>query len=444
MPIRLIESLATTSRLSDLFADHAVLEAMLAFEAALALAEARTGIIPTSGAEAIAAAAKPESFHAGDLARKSLRAGTLSIPLVKALTELARAQAPEAAGYVHWGATSQDVSDTAMALLLAKARAILAEDHARIMAALRRLSNEHAATVELGRTLLQAAPPVTFGLKAAGWFAALQRSWATLDAAFESARVLQFGGATGTLAALGTHGPAVAAALASELNLTNPPAPWHTHRDRFAQVITACGIYAGTLGKMARDISLLMQTELAEAFEPGGDGRGGSSTMPHKRNPTACAVALACANRIPGEVANFLHGMIQEQERAVGGWQAEWATIANVIQSTGLALESMVEVAEGLTVNAANMGAHIDATHGVIFAERAMMLLAAKLGRDKAHHLLEEIVKHAAKHHVKLSDAIRDTPEAANALTPEELASLESPEQYLGSAEWFRQRLLEP
>jgi len=432
--MRLIDSLAATPALADIFSDASILQAMLDFEAALARAEARTAVIPQSAADTITRLAQAEAFDAAQvaqLAQQSLRAGTMSIPLVKALTDRVRSTDPESAKFVHWGATSQDVADTAMVLLLRRASAILAADHTRILEALRRLSDQHASTVMLGRTLLQPAPPVTLGLKVAGLFAALKRGWTRLEAAFEETMIVELGGASGTLASLGEHGIAVRAALATELHLQNPDAPWHAHRDRLAAVICACGIYTGGLAKMARDVSLLMQGEVGEAAEPGGDGRGGSSTMPHKRNPTACSLTLAAANRVPGLVASFLFGMAQEHERGAGGWQAEWATIARVIEDTGLALASMTEVAEGLSVDAARMRANIVATGGVIFTERAMMLLAVKIGRDAAHELLEEATRHA-----NLPDVLPQV------LSPEQIQELNIPESYLGSAETFRRQLL--
>jgi 3-carboxy-cis,cis-muconate cycloisomerase len=431
--MRLIDSLAATPAMADVFSDASILQAMLDFEAALARAEARTGVIPQSAADTITRLTQAEVFDAAQLAQHSLRAGTMSIPLVKALTDRVHSADPESAKFVHWGATSQDVADTAMVLLLRRASAILAADHVRILSALRRLSDRHAATVMLGRTLLQPAPPITLGLKVAGWFGALKRSWARLEAAFAETMIVELGGASGTLAALDEHGMAVRAALAEELQLQNPDAPWHTHRDRLAAVMCACGIYTGSLAKMARDVSLLMQGEVGEAAEPGADGRGGSSTMPHKRNPTGCSLILAAANRVPGLVASFLFGMAQEHERGVGGWQAEWATIARVMEDTSLALASMTEVAEGLSVDASRMRANIDATCGLIFAERAMMLLAPRIGRDAAHKLLEEATRQA-----KLSDVL------AEHLSPEEIQDLNIPESYLGSAETFRKQLLAP
>ena len=421
---RLIESLAATEAVSAVFSDEAVLRRMLDFEAALARAEARVGVIPAEAAAAIGAAAAPDGFDIAGLVRQSLRAGTPAIPLVRMLTEKVRARDAAAAGFVHWGATSQDVTDTTLVLLLGECRRMLEADHQRVSGALRRISDEHAGAVMLGRTLLQPAPPVTLGLKAAGWLGALRRGWSLVASGFERSACLQFGGASGTLAALGDRGVAVSHALAEELNLKCPDAPWHGHRDRLAALMAALGIYTASLGKMALDIALLMQFEVGEAAEPGGDGRGGSSTMPHKRNPTACMLAIAAARRTPGLVANFLTGMLQEHERGLGGWQAEWSTVEATVQSEGVALESMAEVAEGLTVDAAQMRRNIEATHGAIFAEKAMMLLAREMGRDGAHRAVEESIRQSG--------------------SPPDLPGLREPKDYLGSAEAFRLRLLDP
>jgi 3-carboxy-cis,cis-muconate cycloisomerase len=445
MPVRLIDSLATTEPLADLFSDESVLQALLDFEAALARAEARVGVIPKAAAETIAKCAVAEGFDIAELARETLRAGTPAIPLVKALTARVRADDADAARFVHWGATSQDVADTALILLLRRARKILAEDHARLVEALRTLSNDHADTVMLGRTLLQPAPPITFGLKAAGWLAAARRGWTRIDTRFAEAEAIQFGGASGTLAALGDQGLAVGQALAEELGLRYPDAPWHTHRDCLAALCAACGVQCGSLGKMARDISLLMQGEVAEAAESTGNGgRGGSSSMPHKRNPIGCSLALAAAHRAPGLVAAFLSAMIQEHERGVGGWQAEWPIIASLVQATGLAVASMAEVAEGLTVDPARMRANIEATHGVIFAERVMMMLGPTLGRDVAHKLLEESTRRSIAEWRPLVEVLAETREITRVIPAATLRQIDSPEDYLGTAEEFRKRLVTP
>lgn len=418
-----MESLAATEALSEVFSDASVLQAMLDFEAALARAESRCGVIPASAPAPIAEAALAQGFDTAELARLSLRAGTPAIPLVKMLTARVGAAHPEAAGFVHWGATSQDVADTALVLLLRQCRGILQADHLRILAALRRVSDAHAATVMLGRTLLQPAPPVTLGLKAAGWCAAVRRGWERVSSRFDEALCLQFGGASGTLAALENRGLAVSEALASELGLRLPDAPWHAYRDRLAALMAALSIYTSSLGKVALDVALLMQFEVGEAAEPGGHGRGGSSTMPHKRNPTACMLALASAKRVPGLLADFVAGMVQEHERAVGGWQGEWPLVYGIVQSAGVALESMAEVTEGLAVDPARMRANIDSTAGAIFAERAVVMLAPELGREAARRRVEEAIQ--------------------NTGAPPDLPGLRRPEEYLGAAEEFRRRLLE-
>jgi 3-carboxy-cis,cis-muconate cycloisomerase len=406
---RLVESLAATESLSRVFSDGSVLQAMLDFEAALARAEARCGVIPAEAAARIAAAARADRFDVAELTRLSLRAGTPAISLAKML-------AAESSEWAHWGATSQDVVDTALVLLLRQCREILARDHERTFAALRRLADEHAGTVMLARTLLQPAPPITFGLKAAGWLAALRRGWERVVSRFDEALCLQFGGASGTLAVLGDRGMAVSAALAAELELKLPDAPWHGHRDRLAALMAALAIYTATLGKMALDLALLMQFEVGEVSEPRSEGRGGSSAMPNKRNPTGCMLAVAAAKRAPGLLADFVGGMVQEHERALGGWQSEWTLAEGIVQAAGVGVESMAEVVEGLQVDAARMRANIAATKGAVFAEKAVAMLAPEMGKDAARKRVEE--------------ALPDLP------------GLDDPEGYLGSAEELRRRLL--
>lgn len=441
MPVPLIDSLATTEALSAVFSNENIVKAMLDFEVALARVEAKLGVIPQEAGDAIANAAKPESFDVSAMWRGTLRAGTPGIPLVKALTERVQAANAKAAAFVHWGATSQDVADTAFILLLKQARPLLEADHSLLIAALEKLADHHKNSVMLGRTLLQPAPPITFGLKAAQWKAAAQRGWSRVNGRLSETLLLQFGGASGTLAALGDKGDVVGKALAAELGLTYPDAPWHTYRDRLAAFVAACGVDTGTLGKIARDISLLMQFEVGEASEPGGDGRGGSSTMPHKQNPIACSLTLAAAHRVPGLVAAFLSAMIQEHERGVGGWQAEWPILADVVQATGLAAASMAEAAEGLSADPSRMRANIEATRGVIFAERAALLLSARLGRDRAHELLSQASQQSLAQKRRLIEILKEIPEIARAIAPQELEKLDAPEQYLGAAAEFQKRI---
>jgi 3-carboxy-cis,cis-muconate cycloisomerase len=440
MSSRLIDSLATTDALAEVFSDQSLLQAMLDFEAALARAEAKAGVIPEHAGEVIAAAASAEGLDAAAIAREARDWATVSIPLVKALT--ARVQAVDAgsAWFVHFGATSQDVADSAMVLTIARARAILAADHVRFERTLRELSDRHASTVMLGRTLLQPATPITFGLKAAGWVAALVRGWRRVDAAVDDAAVLQFGGASGTLAALGDRGLAVSRSLADDLGLRHPEAPWHTQRDRLAALVSACGIYTATIGKIARDISLLMQDEVGEVAERGG----GSSTMPHKRNPSGCAVALAASTRLPGLVAAFLTGMVQEHERGVGGWHAEWPTIAAAVQATGSALAAMADAAGELSVDPDRMRANIEKTNGAVFAERAMMLMTPSVGKDSAHRLVSDALAESRETGKSFREALLAMPDVVRVIPADVLGTIDVPEEYLGVAEKLRKQLLNP
>lgn len=442
MPTRLINTLTNNPQVDDLFADGSLLQAMVRFEVALARVEGRLGIIPSAAAEVIARVATAEKLDAVSIASATLQSATPAIPFVKQLTELVRSVDPAAAGFVHWGATSQDVCDTAMVLLLQKVQTLFASDLNRLETRLAEISNQHSNTVMLGRTLLQPATPITFGLKAAGWLGAIHRARKHVDQSFLDARILQFGGASGTLAALGDRGLEVAEALAQELNLTLPEAPWHAQRDRLAMLLTSCGVLVGVLAKMARDILLLSQPEVGEAREASAQGRGGSSTMPHKQNPVGCTLTLAAANRTPGLIANFLSGMVQEHERAAGGGQAEWSTIADFMSATGMAIASMAGVAEGLIVDAGRIRGNIEATQGRIFAERAMILLGVKMGRDVAHQLVEDATRRSIEHGNRLKDVLSEMKEVQAHVSQQDLNALEDPEAYLGSAESFRQRLV--
>jgi 3-carboxy-cis,cis-muconate cycloisomerase len=414
---------------------------MLDFEAALARVEGRLGLIPDSAARTIedGVAAAADAFDGETIARAARTSGTIAIPLVDLLRDQVRARDPGAATYVHWGATSQDVVDTALVLCIARSREILATDHRRLGGALRKLSDQHADTVMLARTLLQPASPTTFGLKAAGWLAMISRSWARLVDASAAALVLQFGGASGTLAALDARGPEVASGVARELGLADPGAPWHAHRDRLAAFAAACGIYTGAIGKMARDVSLLMQNDVAEAAEPGGS----SSSMPHKRNPAGSATILAAATRMPGLVSSFLAAMPQEHERGLGGWHAEAPLLSAIVQTTGAAVAAAADVSENLTVDRDRMRANIGATNGVVFAERAMVLLAPVLGRDAASRLIRAAIEVAGREGRRFCETLAAEPEVQAALPSGELATLDSPEAYLGAAEHFRRRLLD-
>ena len=306
------------------FSGRAQLQGMLDVEAALAGAEAAVGVVPASCVEPIRAAARAELYDCARIADEATETGNPVIPVVRRLTERVAAADADAARFVHWGATSQDVLDTGLVLQLRAAAPAVIDHLARGARAAAGHARRYAGATMAGRTWLQQATPVTFGLKAAGWADALDRAWRRLAAALDEALVLQFGGAAGTLAALGSQGLAVTGALAARLGLPAPDLPWHAHRDRFAQLACALGVAAGAAGKIGRDVALLAQTEVGEVAERAAPGRGGSSTMPQKRNPVAAATALAAAGRAPGLVATMLGALVQEHERGLGGWQVEW------------------------------------------------------------------------------------------------------------------------
>lgn len=441
---RLTDPMFGSPAVLEIFSDTGTVRRMLDAEAALARAEARCGVIPEAAAhviEQVCAGEPGEVIDLDTLAQAAVSAGNLAIPFVRQLTAAVTQRDAEAGRYVHWGATSQDIIDTATVLQLGDA---LREIDAGLLAlgdACAVLVTVHRATPMVARTWLQHALPATFGLKAAGWLDALRRDLARLDLTRTHARALQFGGAAGTLASLGDDAPAVAAQLAQRLQLDLPALPWHAHRDRLVEVATTLGLLTGTLGKMARDISLLMQTEVAEVAEPSGPGRGGSSTMPHKRNPVGCAAVLTAAVRVPPLVATMLAGMVQEHERALGGWQAEWDTLPQIVTLAAGALRQMTDVVAGLQVDAQRMRANLDITRGLILGEAAMLELGRRIGRLPAHHLVEQASRRAVADGTTLRDALARTldedPAHRGLLDHATLDRLSDPAQYGGQSIGF-------
>jgi 3-carboxy-cis,cis-muconate cycloisomerase len=438
----LLAPMLSSAAMRDVCDDATYLQHMLDFEAALARAEAATGVVPASAAGPITKACKAESFDLEALAEAATRSGNLAIPLVKALTaSVARADA-DAARYVHWGATSQDVIDTAAMLTLRAAIDALIPDLDRAVAGFARLAKQHRATAMVARTWLQHALPMPFGLKLVEYAAALHRSRTRLQRMRTETLALQFGGAAGTLAALGDNGWRVAEKLAQELKLPLPDAPWHTHRDRMAEAASVLAILTGTCGKIARDVSLMMQTDVAEAFEPSGEGRGGSSTMPHKRNPVAAATALAAATMAPNLAATIFAAQVQDHERSAGPWHAEWPTLPMLQLVTSGALAAMVDIAEGLEVDAARMRVNLDATHGLIMAESVTMALAEKIGKSEAHHLMEAASKKAVAEKKDLRDVLTQDPTVIAHLDAGKIAQLFEPMAYQGVSQTLIDRLL--
>jgi 3-carboxy-cis,cis-muconate cycloisomerase len=422
--------------------DLSCLQSMLDFEAALARAEATVGIVPPAGAEAIARACTATTFDLPVLAEAATRSGNLAIPLVKALTaEVARTD-KKAAGYVHWGATSQDVIDTATMLTLRAGIDALLADIDRAIAGFARQAAQHRNTAVVARTWLQHALPMPFGLKLAEYAAALHRSRRRLSHLRQHGLALQFGGAAGTLAALGDQGWKVAEKLSEILQLPLPDAPWHAHRDRIAEIASVLAIIAGTCGKIARDVQLMMQTDVAEAFEPAGEGRGGSSTMPHKRNPVAAASALAAATMAPNLAATIFAAQVGDHERSAGPWHAEWPTLPSLLLVTSGALAATVDIAEGLEVDAARMRANLDATGGLIMAEAVAFALAEKVGKQEAHHLVEAASKKAVAEKKDLRAVLERDPAVTAHLAPERIAQLFEPMAYQGVSQALIDRLL--
>ncbi len=447
-------SLFSARQMDAVFSLQRQLQHMVEFERALALALESCGIAGPGAARPLETLRDASFLDIGGLKNAALQAGNLAIPFVRQLTEAAFKIDAKAANYVHWGATSQDLLDTTLVLQMREAFEILLGELTRLDLLLRARTEQYAGTIMAGRTWLQDGPPITLGLKIAGWLSAVDRGRARIEAAAGRALVVQFGGAVGTLAALGEKGPRVSAALAHALDLPEPAATWHAHRDNLAEVAACLGVLTGTLGKVARDVSLLMQTQVGEVLEgsassvpdasslPGTSGRGGSSTMPHKRNPVACAVILSAAARVPALVSTILHAMVQEHERGLGGWHAEWETLPEIFRLTSVALARTVEIAEGLEVHPERMRANLDALSGLGLSEAVSIALAEHVGRPQAHKIMEEASKRAVQDHLPLLEVLEDMPEVVKHIRPERLAHLLKPENYLGSTDHFIARAL--
>lgn len=440
MSNQLFDAYFTGKVMSAVFCDHGRVQAMLDFEAALARAQASTGLIPSSAVAPIEAACRAELYDFEALGLAIASAGNSAIPLVKALGKQIASVSPEAERYVHLGATSQDVMDSGLVLQLRAALELIEQDLQQLGEVLAQQAQRYATTPLAGRTWLQQATPVTLGMKIAGWLGAVTRSRQRLQALKPRLLSLQFGGASGTLAALGEQALPVAHALAAELKLALPDQPWHTQRDRLVEFGAVLGLVAGSLGKMGRDISLLMQTEAAEVFEPSAPGKGGSSTMPHKRNPVGSAVLISAATRVPGLLSTLFSAMPQEHERSLGLWHAEWETLPQICCLVAGALAQALNIAQGLEVDAERMAQNLDLTHGLVLAEAVSIELAQRVGRETAHHLLEQCCKRAVAEHRHLRAVLGDEPEITAQLSAAELDRLLDPAHYLGQATTWVER----
>ena len=440
MSNQLFDAYFTGKAMGAVFCDHGRVQAMLDFEAALARAQASTGLIPSSAVAPIEAACRAELYDFEALGLAIASAGNSAIPLVKALGKQIASVSPEAERYVHLGATSQDVMDSGLVLQLRAALELIEQDLQQLGEVLAQQAQRYATTPLAGRTWLQQATPVTLGMKIAGWLGAVTRSRQRLQALKPRLLNLQFGGASGTLAALGDQALPVAHALAAELKLALPDQPWHTQRDRLVEFGAVLGLVAGSLGKMGRDISLLMQTEAAEVFEPSAPGKGGSSTMPHKRNPVGSAVLISAATRVPGLLSTLFSAMPQEHERSLGLWHAEWETLPQICCLVAGALAQALNIAQGLEVDAQRMAQNLDLTHGLVLAEAVSIELAQRVGRETAHHLLEQCCKRAVAEHRHLRAVLGDEPEITAQLSAAELDRLLDPAHYLGQATTWVER----
>jgi 3-carboxy-cis,cis-muconate cycloisomerase len=407
---------------------------MLDFEAALARACASAGLVPADAAAAISAACQAEQFDIAALGRDAAASGNPAVPLIASL----RAKLPgDVADHVHRGATSQDVIDTAAMLVARRALGPILDHAATAVSACTRLAAEHRETVMIGRTLLQQAVPTTFGLKAAGWLAGVARARRQLVDVGERQVALQFGGAAGTLAALGEAADEVAAALGRELELAVPPLPWHTERSRPVLIADGLALLSGSFGKIARDVTLLAQNEVGEVRLARG---GGSSAMPHKRNPVAAVAVLACAARTSGLAATINASLVQEHERATGAWHAEWESWSDLLRLTGAAAAWTAELLDGLEVDGERMRCNLKVAGEVVMAESVVMALSPKLGGGAARELVQSAVHETVQDDGSLRAALARRTQ--DALSPGELDAALAPESYVGAARPFVDRAI--
>ncbi len=434
--------LFSTPEMTRVFSAVGQLRAMMRFEWALTYAlEAHD--LAESGSSAVLESLLDAGFvDVERLKREAREDGNVAISFVRQLTSAVKAREQGAARAIHLGATSQDVLDTGLVLQMRDGIKLLESAIARLDAALAKQVRAHRETLITGRTWLQAGPPTTLGLKLAGTLSAVRRHRERIEAAAERALVLQFGGAVGTLAALGDAGGRVSAELAQVLDLREAELPWHTQRDGFVEMTEVLANLTGSLAKFARDVALLMQAEVGEVSEGSSEERGGSSTMPHKHNPVACAGVIAAHERMPGLVVTMLHAMQQEHERGLGLWQAEWETVPEAFRLTGAALAYAIEIAEGLVVDADRMRVNFDALLGMSMAEAVSTALTRKMGRGEAHEVLRKATARAKREKKHLGEVLKSMPEVSALLSGEEVDRLLEPRAYLGSAQIFIARVL--
>lgn len=432
----------STTEMESVLSVSALVCSMVDFEAALSRVQSSIGIIPEEIGVAITAACQNVKIPAEKLEILAPNSGTLAAPFLAELIAQVSEQNADAASYLHFGTTSQDLIDTASVLSLREAGKLLEAEMKALATALSELAKEHSNTVMLGRTMLQPSPQVTFGLKVAHWYGAISRAITRLQEANKHALTLQFGGVVGTLSAFGKAGIEIAEALGSELGLTVPPAPWHTQRDNLVELASAVGILAGSLGKIAIDIVLMMQFEVQEVSEPMLAGRGGSSAVPHKQNPVGCLVALSASRKVPGLVSTMMNSMVQEHERAVGAWQAEWPTLVDIYSNTAASLTAMKDVIEGLNVYPDQMLDNIKNTQGLTYSEAVSVALTLKVGRSDARRLTEVASRLAIESDTSFEQIILNSYDILNVINRDELTELFKQKGNLGVSQEFISRIL--
>jgi 3-carboxy-cis,cis-muconate cycloisomerase len=419
-----------TPAMREVFSDFSLISRYVEVEVALAKAEARCGVIPSEAAEEIAKRTDVAALDFDLLRRETDIVGYPILPLVHQMVK----QCGEAGRYVHWGATTQDIMDTATVLQVRDGLSLIRADLHGTVTALALQAEKHRHTVMAGRTHLQHALPVTFGYKCAVWLAPLIDHLARLDELRPRVLTLQFAGAAGTLASLGDKGRAVTEGLAKELGLAAPVSPWHVNRERMVETAAFLGLVCGSLAKIATDVILLMQSEIAEVNEPHQAGRGGSSTMPQKRNPIASEYILAASRGVHALLPLLFSAMADDHERGTGPWQSEMLALPQIFVLTAGALAHAVALAQGLTVDAERMRRNLDATQGLIMAESYMMRLAETIGRDTAHHAVEAACGKAIAEKRMLVDVLAEDPGISKHLDKATLARLGDPAHYLGDA----------
>jgi 3-carboxy-cis,cis-muconate cycloisomerase len=434
--------LFSTPEMTRVFSPQAQVRAMMRFEWALTCALEKHGLAEPESGSVLQSLLDASFVDVDSLQREARDAGNIAIPFVRQLTAVVKTLDERPSRAIHLGATSQDILDSALVLQMHNALNLLNHEIERLDQAMIRQVHAHRDALLTGRTWLQPGPPITLGLKLAGTLASLRRNRDRIHSAAQHAMVLQFGGAVGTLASLGTSGVAISAELAQILGLREPDLPWHTQRDNLVEMVQVLAVLTGSLAKLAHDIALLMQSEVGELSEGNAEGRGGSSTMPHKHNPVACAAVLAIHARMPGLVTTMLHAMPQEHERGLGLWQAEWEIVPEAFRLASAALAYSIDMAENLQVDAARMLANFDDLRGLTLSEAVSTALAPKIGRTAAHEILRKATAHATGEKQHLRDVLKQLPEVTAHLSSVAIDRLMDPRAYLGSAQRFIARVL--